>query len=169
MIDHLQEYRGDEGGSWEPTTEAVIQSLTKWLMTYPTPTWVFTDAARYYTSNAFMEFLNRSGVGLSVAPAEAHWLLGPEEGAIGIAKRTVERLAREGSRLKIPELYTMAASAMNSHIGPSGFSAFQWAFGYGGGVLDDEQLLQNIDPRKAFNQLVKERTCQASLRERTSS
>ena len=46
---------------------------------------------------------------------------------------------------------------MNAHIGPSGFSAYQWVFGAGGGVLDEQQLLQGIDPNRAFDKLVKER------------
>ena len=73
--------------------------------------------------------------------------MGPEERAIGIAKRTVERLAKEGSRLSVPALYTMPAGAMNAHVGSSGHSALQWAFGHGGGVLDDEQLLLLADRR----------------------
>ena len=129
MIDHLQRY---ESGSWEPTSADVIRSLTKWLMTYPSPKWIVADSGRYYTSQEFMNFLNRSGVGLTIAPAEAHWLMGFEEGAIGLAKRTVERLTKEGSSLNVPELYQMAAAAMNAHIGPSGFSAYQWVFGAGG-------------------------------------
>ena len=154
MIDHLARY---ETGSWNPTTQHVIKSLSKWLMVYPMPKWIVADSARYYTSQAFMDYLNRSGVGLTVAPAEAHWLMGFEESAIGVAKKTVDRLIREGSNLEIPELYMMAAAAMNSHVGPSGFSAYQWAFGSGGGVLDDQQLLKGIDPRRAFDKLVKER------------
>ena len=146
MIDHLARY---ETGSWNPTTQHVIKSLSKWLMVYPMPKWIVADSARYYTSQAFMDYLNRSGVGLTVAPAEAHWLMGFEESAIGVAKKTVDRLIREGSNLEIPELYMMAAAAMNSHVGPSGFSAYQWAFGSGGGVLDDQQLLKGIDPRRA--------------------
>ena len=102
-----------------------------------------------------MDHLNRSGVGLTVVPAEAHWLMGFGESAIGAAKRTVGRLIREGSKLEIPELYMMAAAAMNSHVGPSGFSAYQWAFGSGGGVLDDQQLLKGISPQHAFDKLVK--------------
>ena len=154
MIDHLQRY---ESGSWEPTSADVIRSLTKWLMTYPSPKWIVADSGRYYTSQEFMNFLNRSGVGLTIAPAEAHWLMGFEEGAIGLAKRTVERLTKEGSSLNVPELYQMAAAAMNAHIGPSGFSAYQWVFGAGGGVLDEQRLLQGIDPNRAFDKLVKER------------
>ena len=153
LIDHLQKYEGN----WEPKTEDVVRSFCKWVMTYPAPTWVLADSARYYTSSAFTEHLGRSGVGLSIAPAEAHWIMGPEERAIGIAKRIVERLAKEGSNVSIPDLYTMAAGAMNTHVGARGYSAFQRAFGHGGGVLDDEQLLQDVDPGKAFGRLVKER------------
>ena len=154
MIDHLKTYAE---GSWEPTSQDIIKSMTKWQMTYPTPKWVMSDAARYYTSSEFMEYLNRAGVGLTVAPAEAHWLMGSEESAIGVAKRTVERLQREGSRFEVPDLFALAASAMNGHIGSSGFSAFQWAFGSGGGTLDDEKLLVGVQPGKAFQGLVKER------------
>ena len=154
MIDHLAEF---SSGGWEPKTVDIIRSLTSWLMTYPQPKWILTDAARYYTSNEFLNYLGRSGVGLTVAPAEAHWLMGPEESSIGHAKRTVERLQREGNKLKVPELFKLAAAAANSHVGPSGYSAYQWAFGYGGGVLDDQILLKGIEPRKAFDNLVKER------------
>lgn len=154
LIHHLQTYAE---GSWEPTSEDVIRSMMKWQMTYPSPRWVFADAARYYTSTEFMEYLNRAGVGLTIAPAEAHWLLGNEESAIGVAKRTVERLQREGSKFSVPDLFSLAASAMNGHVGASGFSAFQWAFGSGGGTLDDEKLLVGIQPGKAFQGLVKER------------
>ena len=154
MIDHLKTYTS---GSWEPTSLDIIRSLNKWIMVYPSPRWVMADAARYYTSSEFMDHLNRSGIGLTIAPAEAHWLMGSEESSIGIAKRTVERLLREGSSLEIPNLFTMAAGAMNAHVGPSGFSAFQWAFGAGGGILDDERLLEGIDPNKAFGNLVKQR------------
>ena len=76
MIDHLAEF---SSGGWEPKTVDIIRSLTSWLMTYPQPKWILTDAARYYTSNEFLNYLGRSGVGLTVAPAEAHWLMGPEE------------------------------------------------------------------------------------------
>ena len=66
MIDHLKTYAE---GSWEPTSQDIIKSMMKWQMTYPTPKWVMSDAARYYTSSEFMEYLNRAGVGLTVAPA----------------------------------------------------------------------------------------------------
>ena len=104
-----------------------------------------------------MDFVNRSGIGLTIAPAEAHWLMGQEEAAIGIAKRTVERLMREGNDLPVPVLFTLAAAAMNSHVGASGFSAHQWVFGSGGGILDDEKLMPGISPHKAFGGLAKAR------------
>ena len=154
MIDHLQTYAE---GAWEPTSSHIIKSFNKWVMTYPTPKWVLGDSARYYVSQEFQDHLQRSGVGLSIAPAEAHWIMSHEEGAIGIAKRTVERLVREGSKLEVPELFTLAAGAMNSHVNKSGFSPFQWVFGSGGGVLDDEQLPRGIDASKAFGGLVKNR------------
>ena len=133
MIDHLQTYEGK--GAWEPTTQDVIKSMAKWQMTYPSPKWEFSDAARYYTSAEMMDYLNRGGIGHTVAPAQAHWLLGHEEAAIGVAKRTVLRLLRENSKFPVQDLFTLAAGAMNSHVGPSGYSAFQWAFGAGGGIL----------------------------------
>ena len=149
MVDHLARY---ESGAWEPKSQNVIESLTKWLMTYPQPKWILSDAARYYTSSHELP-----GVGLATAPAEAHWIMGPDESTIGILKKTVERLQREGDRLEVAQLFQLAAAATNSHVGPSGFSAYQWAFGHGGGVLDDQLLLKGIEPRKAFDSLVKER------------
>ena len=155
MIDHMQTFESKR--AWEPTSQDVIKSMMKWQMVYPSPKWVMSDAARYYTSEEFMDYLNRGGIGLTVAPAEAHWLMGSEESAIGVAKRTVLRLMKEESKFNVPDLFTLAAAAMNSHVGANGFSAYQWAFGSGGGVLDDEKLLPGIQPGKAFQGLVKER------------
>ena len=62
----------------------------------------------------------------------------------------------KGHRFPSP-LFTMAAGAMNAHVGPSSFSAYQLAFGHGGGILDDEKLLEGVDVRKAFDKMVKER------------
>ena len=38
MIDHLERY---ESGSWNPTTQRVIKSLSRWLMVYPMPKWIW--------------------------------------------------------------------------------------------------------------------------------
>jgi hypothetical protein len=132
MFEHVQNY----SNAWEPKTSDVVASLSNWLTTYPTPKWLVADSARYYTSQEMQDFVNRSGIGLTIAPAEAHWMMGSEEAAIGVGKRTVERLMREGSKLSVPILFKLAASAMNGHIGPTGFSAHQWVFGHGGGTLD---------------------------------
>ena len=54
---------------------------------------------------------------------EAHYLMGAEEGAIGIAKSIVLKLQKENDQWDIHMLFDMATHAMNSHIGSSGFSA----------------------------------------------
>ena len=158
LIGHLQTFESKR--EWETTSQDIIKSMMKWQMIYPLPKWVMSNVARYYTSEEFMDYLNRGGSGLTVPPAEAHWLMGSEESAesaIGVAKRTVLRLMKEESKFNVPDLFTLAAAAMNSHVGASGFSAYQWAFGSGGGVLDDEKLLCGIQPGKAVQGLVKER------------
>ena len=126
------------------------------MMTYPTPRWVVSDPGRYHTSAEFLDFPNRGGIGLSVVPCEAHRLLGNEESAIGVAKNRWPVFFEKGHRFPSP-LFTMAAGAMNAHVGPSSFSAYQLAFGHGGGILDDEKLLEGVDVRKAFDKMVKER------------
>ena len=45
--------------------------------------WIVADTATYYTSQELMDFCGRSGIGLTIVPAEAHWLMGSEEQAIG--------------------------------------------------------------------------------------
>lgn len=77
-------------------------------------------------------------------------MMGSEEAAIGVGKTNVGRLMRKGRKLSVPILFKLAASAMNGHVGSSGFSAHQWVFGSGGGTSDDEQLLPGISPHKAF-------------------
>lgn len=89
-----------------------------------------------------MDHLNRYGVGLSIAPAEAY-----EKGVPSALNVLIQC---EGNKLAIDELYMLAAGAMNSHVVPSGFSPYQWVFGAGGAVLDDERLLPVIEPAKAF-------------------
>ena len=82
-------------GHWEPATSRVLNSFAKWLMINPSPTWLLTDAGVQYTSDEFQQFCMNSGIGLMTAPAEAHWILGAEEGAIGILKASVKRLLNE--------------------------------------------------------------------------
>ena len=66
----------------------------------PAPRWFISDPATYYTASEVLDYMARSGIGALTAPAEAHWVMGAEEGC-----RTQ------------PE------------IGASGFSPFQWCRG----------------------------------------
>lgn len=143
------------GARWAPTTAIVIQSLARWMSRYPAPTWIVTDPAAYFTSIEFADFLGRSGIGLTCVPAEAHYLMGAEEQAIGIAKRTVERLQKEENELEIPTLFDLATFAMNSHVGSSGFSAYQWV--HGKDYFNGENLPIGLDAKKAFGGLLKAR------------
>ena len=143
------------GARWAPTTAAVIQSLARWMSRYPAPTWIVTDPAAYFTSIEFADFLGRSGIGLTCVPAEAHYLMGAEEQAIGIAKRTVEKLQKEENEMEIPTLFDLATFAMNSHVGSSGFSAYQWV--HGKDYFNGENLPIGLDAKKAFGGLLKAR------------
>ena len=125
MLDVLHAGGDGESQAWNPQTHDIIRSLSKWLMVHPAPRWIVCDAARYYTSWEFADYLGKSGIGLTVAPAEAHYLMGAEEQAIGVVRRVVDRFRREGDNYSVEHLMMMAAHAMNSHIGASGFSAFQ--------------------------------------------
>lgn len=42
MIDHLKKYQDKE--NWEPSTQHIIKSFNRWIMTYPAPKWVLADA-----------------------------------------------------------------------------------------------------------------------------
>ena len=108
------------------------------------------DPATYYTGAEFMDFLARSGVGLTCTPA----LMGAEEGAIGIAKRIVLKLQKENNQWDIHMLFDMVTHAMNSHIGSSGFSAYQWVYGKD---HHSEPLPDGLEASKAFGGLMKAR------------
>ena len=143
------------GERWSPSTEIVIRSMAKWLSCHPAPTWVVTDPATYFTSSEFAEFLGKSGIGLTCVPAEAHYLMGAEEQAIGHAKRVVEKMSKEENKYEIEMLFDLAAFAMNSHVGGSGFSAYQWI--HGKDYMNNENLPLGLDSNKAFGGLLKAR------------
>ena len=145
----------DLGMRWSPSTEIVIKSMAKWLANHPAPTWVVTDPATYFTSAEFADFLARSGIGLTCVPAEAHYLMGAEEQAIGQAKRVVEKMSKEDGKLDIETLFDLATFAMNSHVGGSGFSAYQWI--HGKDYMNGENLPIGLDAKKAFSGLLKAR------------
>jgi len=145
----LQSYGGpeDEIKFWEPSTDHILDSFSRWLMINPSPTWILTDPATYYTSEQMLDFAGRSGVGVMTTPAEAHWMLGAEEGCIGILKMTVERLFKEGLDISVEQAFQLAVHGHDSAIGPSGFSPFQWTRG---GANPETELIAGLNPKKAF-------------------
>ena len=148
VTEYLQEYEGN----WEPTSADIIASFTKWLMVNPSPSWILSDSGVQYTSQEFQEYCQRSGIGLLTAPAEAHWILGAEEGSIRILKAAVIRLLREEPSLTVAHAFALAAHGANHTIGPTGFSAFQWVRG---GATPQDPLLSGLDPKKAFGGLLR--------------
>ena len=147
-VNHLKEFTG----AWEPKTRDVLSSLTSWLMVNPCPKWILSDAGTIFTSEEFLNYAGRSGIGVLTAPAEAHWMLGAEEGCINILKSSVRRLLREEPGLEVPEAFSLAVHGHNNTIGSSGFSPFQWVRG---GSCPQEELLEGLNPRKAFEGLLK--------------
>ena len=143
MTDHLKTYKS----RWEPTAQDVVNSFLKWLMTNPSPSWIISDAGPQFTSETFLDFCSRSGIGVMTAPAEAHWIMGAEEGCINVLKSSVRRLLKEEPELTIAHAFALAAHGANHTIGPSGFSPFQWVRG---GAPPQEELPSGLDPKKAF-------------------
>ena len=153
MLDILQKF--DARNSWSPTTADIIASISRWMAVHPSPAWLMTDAARYYVSREMMHFCGRSGIGFTVAPAEAHWLMGPEEGAISLARKTIERLRAEYAGYPVETVMQLTANAMNCHVGPSGFSAYQWV--HGQDRFSDPPLEPGLSASKAMAGLLKAR------------
>ena len=124
MCDHLQTFTGHR----EPATSLVINSFAKWLMINPSPspTWLAVDGCRRSVHLGGVLFCMNSGIGLMTAPAEAHWIMGAEEGAIGILNASVKRLLNDEACLTVENAFALAAHGANHTIGPSGFSTFQW-------------------------------------------
>ena len=142
-VEHLQTYTS----AWEPRTSDILRSLSRWLMLHPSPKWILTDAGTVFTSEEFLEFAGRSGIGVMTAPAEAHWILGAEEGCINVLKNAVKRILKEEPLLPVPEAFAFAAHGHNHTIGHNGFSPFQWVRG---GACPQEDVVAGIDPKKAF-------------------
>eukprot|EP00439_Symbiodinium_sp_Y106_P048762 s3212_g6.t1 len=154
MVAFLKTYRSEE--NWEPTTQDIKSAVVRvWLNANPSPKWFFTDSAAYFTSREMIEFCSHSGVGLLVAPAEAHWLMGVEERTIQVLKRTVEKLEREDLDLTVSSMFVLAAHAHNSRVHhTTGYSPFQWARGWS----RDNALPIGLDPKKAFGRSLLLRT-----------
>ena len=149
----LQQYGGqDQPSAWEPTSDVVIRMFGRWMMNNPAPKWILTDSATYFTSQSMMDFCMESGIGLLTTPAEAHEMLGAEEGAINILKRTVEKLLNDNEELSVELAFHLAAHGHNQTIGPSGYSPFQWARGSSAPM---ENIPIGINPKKAFAGMMK--------------
>ena len=153
MVETMRQYSGPEGPTnWEPNTTEVLKVFSKWMMTNPAPKWILTDSATYFTSQEMMDFAGRSGIGLLTTPAEAHQMLGAEEGCIRILKCTVQTLLKEEPTMDIDLAFNLAAHGHNQAIGPSGFSPFQWVRGTSAPI---DNIPFGIDPRKAFGGMLR--------------
>lgn len=71
-----------------------------------------------------------------------------------MAKQTVEKIRNEFSQYGVEMILDLAANAMNSHVGPSGYSAYQWCHGRD---PRDPSLPLGLDPNKAMGGLLKAR------------
>lgn len=71
---------------------------------------------------------------------------------IRILKNSVVRLLREEPSLTVANAFALAAHGSNHTIGPSGFSAFQWARG---GSTPQNPLPSGLEPKKAFSGLLR--------------
>ncbi|CAE7194809.1 GIP [Symbiodinium natans] len=153
MTHFLHEYPAEE--AWEPSTADIKRAVVKtWMAANPSPRWLYTDAAAYFTSREMIDFASRSGLGLMTAPAEAHYLMGVEERAIQVMKRTVEKLELEELNLDIGALFTLAAHGHNSFVhSATGYSPFQWARGW----QREDAPPVGLDPRKAFSKVLAHR------------
>ena len=153
VVDLLKKFGDDENKHWEPTTSILTKSFSKYLALNPSPKWVISDPASYFTSQEWLDYFGRSGIGVLTAPAEAHWVLGAEEATIGALKATTRRLMKEMPDLDIDEAMHLATHAHNSAIGSSGFSPNQWTRG----AAPDDDVPVGLNPSKAFEGLLKRR------------
>ena len=149
----LQQYGGvDQPSAWEPTSDIIIRMFGRWMMNNPAPKWLLTDSATYFTSQAILDFCMESGLGLLTTPAESHEMLGAEECAINLLKRTAEKLLRDNEELSVELAFHLASHGHNQAIGPSGYSPFQWTRGSSSPM---ENIPVGINPKKAFDGMLK--------------
>ena len=153
MSELLKVYGGPDGeSSWEPSSEDILRVFARWMMFNPCPKWILTDSATYFTSKLVQDFCERSGIGLLITPAEAHQMLGAEEGAIHVLKNTVARLLKEEEDMEVEMAFPLAAHGHNQTIGSSGFSPFQWTRG---STSPMENIPLGINPRRAFHGMLR--------------
>ena len=152
MVDFLKKYGTPEESAWEPTSDDIIRSFGRWLMVNPAPKWIVTDSARYFTSQKILDYAGQSGIGVLTAPAEAHHMMGAEEGAINILKQTVSRLLKDDESMDIDLAFHLSAHGHNQSVGPSGFSPFQWTRGSSAPI---DNIPLGVNPKKAFGGMLR--------------
>ena len=90
-------------------TEAFVDC---WLLHRPKPMWVTVDPQASLASGDFVNFLQNAGMGIGIAPGEAHWQSGTIESLIRVIKNTMRKLRNQHPELD-PEI--CAGLAVNCH------------------------------------------------------
>ena len=153
QADLLKIYAGDtDVQHWEPKSSDVLKSFGRWLSMNPAPRWFISDPATYYTASEVLDYMARSGIGVLTAPAEAHWVMGAEEGCINILKSTFRRMRKECPEMDAENLMNLSVHGHNQTIGASGFSPFQWCRG---SDAPEPTLPVGLRPREAFDGMLK--------------
>ena len=124
-VEHLQNYGGDgEPATWEPTSEDIVSCICRWLMVNPTPKWIISDPATYFTPQVILDFCGNAGIGVMTTPAEAHEMMGGEESTIRVIKAAITKLIKEEPDMAVSDLGKLAAHGHNQCINQSCFSPF---------------------------------------------
>ena len=100
-----------------------------WLLHRPRPQWVLVDPQTSLSAGDFVNFMELTGIGVSVTPGEAHWQAGTVESIIRVLKNVMKKMRNQHPEID-PEI--CAGLAVNSHNTQSkvkGFSPVQWAYG----------------------------------------
>lgn len=120
-----------------PVGEAGIDSGRKlaeafvegWLLHRPRPMWVTVDPQTSLGAGDFVEFLQLAGIGVSVAPGEAHWQSGTIESMNRVIKNVMRRLRNQHPELSPEVCAGLAVNSHNNMCKVKGFTPIQWAFG----------------------------------------
>ena len=120
-----------------PVGEAGIDSGRKlaeafvegWLLHRPRPMWVTVDPQTSLGAGDFVEFLQLAGIGVSVAPGEAHWQSGTIESINRVIKNVMRRLRNQHPELTPEVCAGLAVNSHNNMCKVKGFTPIQWACG----------------------------------------
>ncbi len=109
-----------------------------WLAHRPRPQWILVDPQTSLSSGAFVQFMQLTGIGVSVTPGEAHWQQGTIESLIRVLKGTMKRLREEHPELDPQTCASLAVSAHNHQHKSGGYTPVQWAYGYDPNLQSEE-------------------------------